>query len=473
MTSTLDDARALFEQWGSTAEVLYSRPDPLADLLPLVDASTLAEPLESVQWLARSLALARGRPLLVSGYGGAGKTWAVLELALLVAAGEKRFWGGVDLELSGPVLHIDFEMGLQALKWRIQRLAYGRGIDLASLGARLQVSSLPKLTLTDPRAEEVLLRACEGKALVVIDNNAAGSRGVDENSAEAAETLYMLNRVSETTKAVVIVLAHEAKDEGRTASKRIRGSSAIHAAVGGGVAFSSPCKGVYKGEPSKASLGPEPEPFYFSLEDCGTIDPVTGKPCGIRLCPVDPQELAQKLEAEAEEREAQKANKPQRGGGVPAAKLAILQALKASGPMSRTEAIGLIQGRGEVRSQAWQELLEEGAVKQIGNEGRKQLFDVARQEPASDATNDDAMLRSRFTHMPVSYNTTPALTPNRTPRRRVFPGAWWFPLYHPYGMVLVGNPCRTPERSSPLDGEGGAGRGRGRREPRTEAREGP
>ena len=73
VTSTLDDARALFEQWGSTAEVLYSRPDPLADLLPLVDASALAEPLESVQWLARSLALARGRPLLVSGYGGAGK----------------------------------------------------------------------------------------------------------------------------------------------------------------------------------------------------------------------------------------------------------------------------------------------------------------------------------------------------------------------------------------------------------------
>ena len=128
--------------------------------------------------MARTVARSRPwRPLLVSGYGGAGKTWAVLELALLVAAGEKRFWGGVDLELSGPVLHIDFEMGLQALKWRIQRLAYGRGIDLASLGARLQVSSLPKLTLTDPRAEEVLLRACEGKALVVIDNNAAGSRG--------------------------------------------------------------------------------------------------------------------------------------------------------------------------------------------------------------------------------------------------------------------------------------------------------
>jgi hypothetical protein len=206
-------------------------------------------------------------------------------------------------------------------------------------------------------------------------------------------------------------------------------------------------------------LGPEPEPFYFSLEDCGPVDPVTGKPCGIRLCPVDPQELAQKLEAEAEEREAQKANKPQRGGGVPAAKLAILQALKAGGPMSRTEALGLIQGRGEVRSQAWQELLEDGAVKQIGNEGRKQLFDVVRQEPASDATNDDAMLRSRFPYMPVFFNTQPALPPNRPPSRRVFPGAWWFPLYHPYGMVLVGNPCRTPERSSPLDGEGGAGEG--------------
>jgi len=423
VTSTLDDARALFEQWGSTAEVLYSRPDPLADLLPLVDASTLAEPLESVRWLARSLALARGRPLLVSGYGGAGKTWAVLELALLVAAGEKRFWGGVDLELSGPVLHIDFEMGLQALKWRIQRLAYGRGIDLASLGARLQVSSLPKLTLTDPRAEEVLLRACEGKALVVIDNNAAGSRGVDENSSEAAETLYMLNRVSEATKAVVIVLAHEAKDEGRTASKRIRGSSAIHAAVGGGVAFSSPCKGVYKGEPSKASLGPEPEPFYFSLEDCGTIDPVTSKPCGIRLCPVDAQELAQKLEAEAEEREAQKANKPQRGGGVPAAKLALLQAVRRSGPLSRTEAVEAINGRSEVRARAWNELLDEGAIVLLRVEGRKQLFDVARQEPASDATNDDAVLRTTSNHMPVFFNTTPALPPNRPPRRRGFPGA--------------------------------------------------
>jgi hypothetical protein len=74
-------------------------------------------------------------------------------------------------------------------------------------------------------------------------------------------------------------------------------------------------------------------------------------------------------------------NKPARGGGVPAAKLAILQALKASGPMSRTEALGLVGGKNETKADAWNQLLDEGAVKQIGNEGRKQLFDVAsRQE---------------------------------------------------------------------------------------------
>jgi hypothetical protein len=49
--------------------------------------------------------------------------------------------------------------------------------------------------------------------------------------------------------------------------------------------------------------------------------------------------------------------------------------------MSRTEALGLVGGKNETKADAWNQLLDEGAVKQIGNEGRKQLFDVAsRQE---------------------------------------------------------------------------------------------
>lgn len=381
-------ASALFGDLGSTAEVLYARPapvDPLAELLPIVDATTLAEPLDPVRWLSRSLSLAHGRPLLVSGYGGAGKTWAVYELLLAVAAGERRAWGEVEIELSGAVLACDYEMGLAALKWRLQRLAYGRGIDLRSLGASLQASCLPRLLLTDPRAEELLLRACDGKSLVVVDNLAASSRGVDENSSEAAESLYRLNRIGERTGATIVVLAHESKDAERTASRRIRGSSAIHAAVGGGVAFSSPCKGVFKGEASKSSLGPEPEPFFFSLSDCGPIDPATGKQCGIRLLPVSPEELARRLETEREEREERTA---QRGGGVPGAKLAILRALRSLGHASRTDVLSQVSGNNAAKSQAWGDLVDEGAVKLIRTEGRKQLFAAASHDPGDAPSHD-------------------------------------------------------------------------------------
>lgn len=369
---------ALFAAFGATAEVLYERADPLDEWLPTVDASVLAQPLEPVKWLSRGLSLAHGRPLLLSGYGSAGKTWAALELALAVAAGEARVWGEQDLSLAGPVLGIDYEMGLSALRWRLQRLAHGRGIDLGALGPSLKISSLPKLLLTDPRAEDLLLRACEGKALVVIDNNAAGSRGIDENSAEAAESLYTLNRVGEKTGAVIVVLAHERKGgEGQAqgdAARRIRGSSSLHAAVGGGVAFSRVCKGVVKGESSKSSLGPEPEPFFFSLDDVGEIDPATGKPRGIRLSPVAPEELARRLEEEREERE--RASSGKTATGVAGAKLALLKAVATSGPLSRTEALSLVSGRGDYKSQAWQQLLDEGAVVQSGVEGAKKLFSV-------------------------------------------------------------------------------------------------
>jgi hypothetical protein len=64
------------------------------------------------------------------------------------------------------------------------------------------------------------------------------------------------------------------------------------------------------------------------------------------------------------------------------------------------------------------------------------------------------------THMPVSYNTQPALPPNRPPSRRVFPGAAggsYYPLLKE--GISRKPPPRTPERSSPVDGEGGAGVG--------------
>ncbi|MBU3748779.1 MAG: hypothetical protein FGM36_16130, partial [Burkholderiaceae bacterium] len=143
----------------------------------------IAQPLARIPWLCKTLAIGPGRPTILSGYGGVGKTFAAQELALAVAAGKQRVWGCYGLQLEGPenALHLDHEQGQYITDWRYQRLAYSMGIRIDELGDRLRTVHYPDLYLTSPDAEAALSELTAGVRVCILDSLRAFSPGIDEN----------------------------------------------------------------------------------------------------------------------------------------------------------------------------------------------------------------------------------------------------------------------------------------------------
>lgn len=296
--------RWAIEQEAMPANNLSTKPE-----IEVRNGVDLARPLAPFVWLSRSFGLIHGRALAMSGFGDAAKSWACMELLLAVAAGEPSAMGGVPLDVSGPVLHVDYEQGWVHTTMRYQRIAAGRRIDLAGLAARLEVVSglaedrdrrVP--FLHQEGAEGALVKLARGKSVVLIDNFAAACGGsMDMNKSSAAEVPYLLNRVSAATGAAVLLIAHETKpspdrDGARTKGQRMMGSAQIHAALGGGLGFTKLDGGVIRVEQTKETNGEAPEPVHFRLVDDGPVSPITGKREIIRLEWVPQEEAAERAE---------------------------------------------------------------------------------------------------------------------------------------------------------------------------------
>lgn len=257
------------------------------ELLPIAYAPALAAPLAPIKWLCRAFGLAPGRPVLFSGYGGAGKTFVSQQLMLCVAAGISRAWDQVAIQSHGAVVHIDYEQTFDITRWRYQRLAEGMGIELAALGTNIALASLPPLYLTDPKAEDELRLACAGKALCLIDNLRSACPGVDENDSKIRLYLDILTRITQATGCLFVVIVHESKGadtpEGRKGAQKVRGSSSIVDASMATVHFSGNGHEVLTVAQGKSSMGSPGEPIYLKFVDVGDIDPSTGKSKGIRI----------------------------------------------------------------------------------------------------------------------------------------------------------------------------------------------
>jgi hypothetical protein len=224
-----------------------------------------------VAWLVEGLALAPGAPVLLSGYGGSGKTTLAQHLAVCVAApprgglaapeslfqegvarlvarppggasawqpeasahvsvlSGRRVFGVLDA-VHGAVTHIDYEQGVE--------LTARRYLDLgltAESALRFRAPPIPTPGLgAEPAARQWLAEACVGQALVLVDSFVAGLGAAleDENAAAVREPLDFLTRVSVETGAVILVIHHSRKTQrGGDARQTARGSSAITDAV--------------------------------------------------------------------------------------------------------------------------------------------------------------------------------------------------------------------------------------------------
>ncbi len=214
-----------------------SRGDRRADLdsstVRILSTVQIFEPQPPTPWLVRELQLAPGRPALLFGAAGAGKTVIAQSLALCVAAGIPA-WGQFSTR-AGHVLHVDYDQGEGPTRKRYRRLAAGHAIELSDLGDRLRFAPFPPVYLSSgDKAETFFRECCQGVALCVIDALRAALPNLDENDSRIGAHLAICSRVSAQTGTAFLVLHHQGKpkDGAADANTSPRGSSALLAGSG-------------------------------------------------------------------------------------------------------------------------------------------------------------------------------------------------------------------------------------------------
>ena len=194
-----------------------------------IDAGSLAQPVPEQAWAIEGLQVAPGRPTMFAGYGGSGKTFAAMDAALCYAAG-RRVWSAYGVGRGGKVVHWNWDQGGLATQMRYQSLARGHGIDLRDLGDSLRLANRPAVTLTHPKALDVLMRECDGANLALFDALRGATAGAEENDSSIRQYMDLLSTLSERTGVACVLLHHTKK---RTAERSedprelLRGSSAI------------------------------------------------------------------------------------------------------------------------------------------------------------------------------------------------------------------------------------------------------
>lgn len=294
---------------------------PLDDGVKLetIGIADIFAPLPAIPWVVHGLRLAPGAPIALAGYGFSGKTLFAQEIALCVAS-DKRVFDIFECARGGRALHIDFEQGQRITSERYQRLARGKGISPEQLGDRLRVAVLPTWPLDAKGAEDIYKRTIDGFTFVVIDSLRAACPSADENSSEIRQHLDVLNRVSEATKATILIVHHSRKPkdgESPLDAMMMRGSGAIF--DGCSTVF---LMGGEKGEPARVShhkcrhMGTTLEDFGVQIED--VADPGKTDPrFSLKVTHLAPEQLSARARERTEAKAAERAANVIRSGKKP------------------------------------------------------------------------------------------------------------------------------------------------------------
>lgn len=239
-------------------------------------------PLPNVEYVVERLAIAPGRPTVIFGQSGKGKTLFTSYLASCVALNLPLF--GKHVVRPGEVLHLDYELGQREMDIRYRQMIVGLGHDLEAAPG-IWFRSYPRMKLDDPNVREHLVRAMEGKQLVIIDPLSRATSATD-NDPKIGDALAMTGELSNEMGVAVIWIHHEGK---RVGTGYGRGSSAIQDSAGCVLRVSSPERGQFLVEQVKAVPHPV-APFMFTVEEVGGTAPETKRARGLKLIEFDPEE---------------------------------------------------------------------------------------------------------------------------------------------------------------------------------------
>jgi hypothetical protein len=171
-----------------------------------------------VRWLCQSLGIAPGRPTVIGGFAGGGKSPFAQALAICVALGRPFLGMQVRQE---RVAWAAFEAA-QAAHFNLRRIARGIGVkpedvplDAWSFRGKLN----DKGTLADIRRRIL----AEGHGLLVIDSYTSALRDVDHNSSGFGDALRQLEKLSDDTGCTIAVLMHTTKHAEKSGSREIAG----------------------------------------------------------------------------------------------------------------------------------------------------------------------------------------------------------------------------------------------------------
>lgn len=232
--------------------------------------SVIGDPEEPIEWVwDERRQVAPGRPYILGAYGGIGKTWLVLAMALSVATGIEFL--GARPPKGGKAIVLSYETGKRRLLRRIRRLV--RGYSIGSSLENLHFAAQEDLTLflNSPEAEAELTSMCEGVTLLVVDALLQGSPGLKENDAEISTPLHMLARVSARTNCAIVVIHHERKSNEENGSapagQALRGHSSINGACDATWGMRSLNDGWVAVRATKTSDGPRPQGWDVKIVD--------------------------------------------------------------------------------------------------------------------------------------------------------------------------------------------------------------
>lgn len=204
------------------ADVTIDAPTAKATRFPVLSAATFAvgQPLT---WLVKGVLPKAGLGVLF-GESGAGKSFAVLDVAADIALGTS--WRGLRTA-KARVVYVVAE-GAAGFRLRLKAICQQRGLELAQLPIGVIADAPNLMEKADALDVAKSIVAAGGADLIIVDTFAQAMPGGNENAGEdVGRALAHCKGIHRATAAMVLLVHHSGKD----ATRGARGWSGLKAAA--------------------------------------------------------------------------------------------------------------------------------------------------------------------------------------------------------------------------------------------------